>query len=98
MYICYFLNPTKPKDFCWDVFGGGIVENLKEKHTIARVPQLDPNGAVEYLGEKYSFVDYDLNSTPAKSDWSDDDIDSLWGLDDLDYEDLFSLPEGDLLC
>lgn len=87
VYICYFLNPTKPKDFCWDVLGEGIVENLKEKHPTARVPKLDPNGEIEYLGEKYSFVDYNYN-TP-------DTLDVYW-MGDV-FSDLENMEDSDLL-
>ena len=93
VYICYFLNPTKPKDFCWDVLGEGIVENLKEKHPTARVPKLDPNGEIEYLGEKYSFVDYNYNAP--------DTLDVYWmgdvfsDLEDMEDSDLFGV-EGEL--
>lgn len=61
VYICYFLSPQKPKDFCWDVFGGGIVENLKLKNSKIHVPCLDECGDIDYLGEKYSFVELDVN-------------------------------------
>lgn len=55
VYLCYKLNPTKPKDFCWDVFGAGIVENLKTKKGYAMVPHLNDKGWKTYLGDKYSF-------------------------------------------
>lgn len=86
IYICYFLNPTKPKDFCWDVFGGGIVENLKEKHPTARIPRPSPMGDVEYLGERYEFVDFDYNATDTfdSEGLSDDDFEAFEDIDDFE--------------
>lgn len=100
VYICYFLNPTKPKDFCWDVFGGGIVDNLKEKHPTARVPKLSPTGDVEYLGEKYEFVDYEYNANPIESEgvandgFADIDFAGVEFLNDLD-DDCFTIDFDD---
>ena len=94
VYICYYLNPTKPKDFCWDIFGGGIVENLKEKHPTARVPKISANGEVEYLGERYEFVDIDYNKasldTSEPLDLEYLDFDSLSDIDDIDEDELFA--------
>ena len=53
VYICYHLYPSKPKNFCWDVFGNGIVENLKEKNKQANVPLIDNSGDIDYLYDKY---------------------------------------------
>lgn len=61
VYICYKLNPTKQKNFCWDVFGSGIVENLKEKNNIANVPIKDDDGGIEYLYDNYSLEKIDVS-------------------------------------
>nr|DAT76363.1 MAG TPA: hypothetical protein [Caudoviricetes sp.] len=86
IYICYFLNPTKPKDFCWDVFGGGIVENLKENHPTARIPKPSLTGDVEYLGERYEFVDFDYNATDTfdSESLSDNDFEAFEDIDDFE--------------
>lgn len=81
VYICYYLNPNSPKDFCWDVFGAGIVDNLRLKHSIIRIPKLSEFGDVEYLGEKYDFVEIDLDK--------ESDINETVDLDDIDYDNLF---------
>lgn len=90
VYICYCLHPAKPKDFCWDVFGGGIVENLKEKHPTARVPKLSPIGDVEYLGEKYTFVDFDYNANLLENGGDTND-----GFAELDFAGIEFLDELD---
>lgn len=61
--LCY--KNGKKKEFCWDVFGQGIVNNLLEKklksgNPIVMVPQLDENGSIDYLGEKYSMQPVNL--------------------------------------
>lgn len=88
VYLCYSLNPNKPKDFCWDIFGGGIVENLKEKHPTARIPMQSPIGEVEYLGEKYTFVDFDYNNLDNGNNFDLDDscFDVFDDIDDFEGE------------
>ena len=84
VYICYKKFPNKAKDFCWDVFGVGIVENLKERKPYANIPVLDDNGEIEYLGQQYS-----IKETSVKND----EIETLVGqgeeLGTFDFEDLF---------
>lgn len=58
VYICYNLSSKGKKDFCWDVFGGGIVENLKEKHPTAHIPSKCDMGEIEYLGGNYTAMEY----------------------------------------
>lgn len=56
VYVCYILNPNKPKDFAWDVCGEGIVENIMDNtngQTIY-IPRLNENGDIKYLGKRYS--------------------------------------------
>lgn len=71
VYICYKLNPTKQKNFCWDVFGSGIVDNLKEKNKIANVPVKDDNGDIEYLYDKYSIIGIDVSCETPDNEISD---------------------------
>lgn len=59
IYILYYLNPTFPKEFLWDIAGEGIVEQLQEECKIIEIPQLDNNG-VDYLGKKYSLNEVTL--------------------------------------
>lgn len=63
VYVCYQLYPNKPKDFCWDLFGVGIVENLKQKHDTVRVPQMCEDGEIEYLGNRFSFIELPLRKS-----------------------------------
>lgn len=53
VYICYKLFPNKPKDFCWDCFGGGIKKNVLNNSTMAFIPTLCEYGDIDYLGKKY---------------------------------------------
>lgn len=75
VYICYKLNPSKQKNFCWDVFGGGIVENLIEKNSSAHVPILDKNGNVDYLYDKYSMKQINVLCETGNNNQSNDDND-----------------------
>lgn len=91
VYLCYKESPTKPKDFCWDVFGAGIVENLKESHSKLKVPYLSFDGDIEYLGEHYAMGEIDLTATNSK--YSDDELFSdLEMIDDSD-DDIFNLED-----
>lgn len=54
------------KEFCWDVFGRYIVENIiKRKNQrgeeIIELPIYDEGGDYEYLGEKYSIKSFNFN-------------------------------------
>lgn len=88
VYVCYKLNPNKPKNFCWDVFGGGIVENLKEKKGKAYVPVLDETGDIEYLYDKYSLKEIDLKSNEDElQDFDFDEFEKeLEGFNDFNSE------------
>ena len=96
VYICYQLFPSKPKDFCWDVFGSGILENIKTKNKVAKVPCKNQFGEIEYLGEKFEFMELDIETKDNDFINTNDEFDSIedifGGLDeDLDFE-------GDDLC
>lgn len=88
VYICYNLYPKKPKDFCWDIFGAGIVENLEEKTKKVKIPYLCDVGDIEYLGKKYEMIEIDLK----KNIDFDYDICENNLFDDVD--DLFTLEES----
>ena len=54
VYVNYYLYPTSPKNFCWDLFGDGIVLNIYDKSNKEfKIPILDKNGSIEYMGKKY---------------------------------------------
>lgn len=86
VYICYQLYPNKPKDFCWDVFGSGIVDNLSENKLSVSVPHLDENGDIEYLGQRYKMDEVLLTSATNDLDL-ESDFNSIT-LDDDFFEDL----------
>lgn len=75
VYICYSLYPCKMKDFCWDCFGSGIIENLKLKENTARIPIRDKNGDIEYLGKMYSVKE--LKVSKEENDCNDMDYDKI---------------------
>lgn len=80
VYVCYKLFPKKPKDFCWDVFGVGIVQNLEEGKEKVSVPCLCADGEIEYLGERYKMMPVDLKKRIQDSIVQEN---SLKELDDL---------------
>ncbi len=54
VYVNYYLYPKSPKNFCWDLFGEGIVLNIYDnsnKHFT--IPLLSNDGDIEYMGKKY---------------------------------------------
>ena len=54
VYVNYYLYPSSSKNFCWDLFGDGIVLNIYDNsnHNF-KLPILDENGSIEYMGKKY---------------------------------------------
>lgn len=65
LIICYEIHPSDNKSFAWNVFGEGIVENVrKNRQQRIVVPYLDDNGDIEYLGEKYSMKEIDVGGEP----------------------------------
>lgn len=60
---CYIAYPHDNKDFAWNVFGDGIVDNIK-KNTVGKVcvPFLDKDGDIAYLGNKYSRMEITINA------------------------------------
>lgn len=62
VYICYKLYPTKPKDFCWDCFGSGIVLNIIQNVNKYTIPLININGDVKYLGEYYKQTEFKVNN------------------------------------
>lgn len=53
--ICYKNN--KSKQFVWDAVGDSVVDGMLERNGGAlRYPVLDPDGDVEYGGEKYGMI------------------------------------------
>lgn len=61
IYISYELYPSRTKDFCWEVFGSQILENIKHNSsTPASIPVPSDNGTIEYLGKYYEPMEVDL--------------------------------------
>ena len=89
VYLCYKLYPNKSKDFCWDVFGLGILENLKQKHNTVKVPQISDNGPIEYLGEKFEMIEIpiELKSQDIINDENNNyDLNDIFsGIYDVDF-------------
>ena len=77
--ICYKENPKKQKDFVWDLFGIGVVENLKERFNTIKVPILSEFGDIDYLHEQYELVDVDISGS---IETEIQDID-LYSVDDI---------------
>lgn len=55
IYINYVLYPKSPKNFCWDLFGEGILLNIYDNSNKEfSIPMLNENGKIEYMGKKYN--------------------------------------------
>jgi hypothetical protein len=60
--ICYISHPSDNKQFCWQVFGEGILENIyKNKKEKCCVPFADKCGNIEYMGEYFKLFEIDVN-------------------------------------
>lgn len=61
--ICYEMNPNDNKSFAWNVFGEGIVENVKKnRQKEIMVPILNEDvGEIEYLGRRYSMIKIEVD-------------------------------------
>jgi hypothetical protein len=58
--ICYKDN--KKRDFVWDCFGKGVVQNLLDKSNIVRVPYKTDCGEIEYLFDRYSIGEFEVDN------------------------------------
>jgi hypothetical protein len=62
VYLVYHIYKTASKDFVWDLFWDGIVENLKKKSSeYVRIPFWDDDGTFGYLWKRYSLKKYSLS-------------------------------------
>lgn len=60
--ICYITHPKDNKSFVWNIFGNEIIENiLLNKQEICKVPFLNKNGNINYMGENYSMMEINNN-------------------------------------
>ncbi len=55
VYMCYGSLGKTSRNFCWQIFGKEIVENIKSKKNekFVRVPMPNQKGNIEYLWNKY---------------------------------------------
>lgn len=61
VYVNYYLYPSSSKNFCWDLFSEGILLNIYDNspHNF-KIPLLDENGDIEYMGKKYKNKGVDI--------------------------------------
>lgn len=61
--ICYVIHPTDNKNFVWQIFGDEIIENIiLNKQEFCSVPFRDKGGTIDYLGDKYSMFNIEINN------------------------------------
>lgn len=54
VYINYVLYPKSSKNFCWDLFGEGILLNIYDNSDKNfYIPILNSDGNIEYMGKRY---------------------------------------------
>lgn len=54
VYINYVLYPNSSKDFCWNIFGNGILLNIYDNSDKQfYIPLLNSEGNIKYMGKKY---------------------------------------------
>ena len=61
VYVYYTYFKGNSKSLLWNVFGDEMVSHVKAKATKATFPIRDENG-VEYLGQRYSLKEVDLDA------------------------------------
>lgn len=54
VYVNYYLYPKSTKNFCWDLFGDGIILNIYDNSNgNFTIPISNLNGNINYMGKKY---------------------------------------------
>ena len=54
VYVNYYLYPNSPKNFCWDIFGDGIILNIYDNSNKEfKIPIRSDDGDIEYMGKRY---------------------------------------------
>ena len=91
VYLCYKLK--KNKDFCWEIFGTGIVSNLIENKinsgdSNVMLPQSYKDGEIEYLGENFTMLPYNLEVQDSNLDIDDEELFNFNLFDDIDSDNL----------
>lgn len=54
--LCYEKYPRRNKKFLWRVAHDGVLKNIKPREI--QLPMLDDNGEYEYLGKRYTLIDF----------------------------------------
>lgn len=63
VYVNYYMYPTSPKNFCWDIFPTGIILNIYDNSDKNfTIPLRNENGDIEYMGKKYKRERIDINA------------------------------------
>ena len=91
VYLCYKLK--KNKDFCWEILGTGIVSNLIENKinsgdSNVMLPQSYKDGEIEYLGENFTMLPYNLETQDSNLDIDDEELFNFNLFDDIDSDNL----------
>ena len=91
--VCLCYKNKKNKEFCWDVFGSGIVSNLISMkiltgNTNVNIPELNSLGEIEYLGENFTVLPYNLMSDAQNIDVDEESLLDFSIFDDIDLENL----------
>jgi hypothetical protein len=67
--ICYEDNPKDGKQFLWDIFGDGVIENIAiNRQELLNMPFADNSGEIEYLGGRYSMREVILKNESKAED------------------------------
>lgn len=54
VYVNYYLYPKSNKNFCWELFGDGIILNIFDNSNGEfYIPLQNDNGDIEYMGKRY---------------------------------------------
>lgn len=54
VYVNYYLYPKSNKNFCWDIFGEGIILNIYDNSNKEfYIPLQNSDGDIKYMGKRY---------------------------------------------
>ena len=61
--ICYIAHPSDNKQFCWQVFGDGILENIYvNRQKKCFLPFEDKYGDIEYMGDYFKMFEINVEN------------------------------------
>lgn len=61
IYMFYVEQPLSNKELLWNIFGNCLFDNVKSKQSKIKIPVRDDQGEIEYLNEKFTIREVELD-------------------------------------